>query len=304
MIDDWSKLIIVNYEGGKGGDFLCELLHKGLNDPSYDICLNDKNRSNFSTINLLGNFKCMHDFTRFYYIGDSNYDDMKKNLANTLSNNKNPWYDEYYKFYLKYKNENIYDYYSYLSSEIKNDVIVCKRYLDNKNPFIIGCVHNFPHNSYEKIDLEKMFPKSIVYNLIDSEIKSNVFFQFLGLYKTAETLIDVEEIKNITVEKEELDDWLLNNNQNIKIKECDKIIHSDLLFLKKDEKYIDHFYNFISNDLKFNFLYTDFNIIPKYREKNIEIICNFFNFASEKDIFNNDYIIFDILKYFKALNKK
>ena len=46
MIDDWSKLIIVNYEGGRGGDFLCELLHKGLNDPSHDICLNDKNNLN------------------------------------------------------------------------------------------------------------------------------------------------------------------------------------------------------------------------------------------------------------------
>jgi hypothetical protein len=277
FIDDnfsWDKLIIINYPGGHGGDFLCNLLHKNY-DTNYEFHGNEDNKFEWFVHN---SFKFGHEQTVIKKLNS---------LFDVYTSNDVKKYWEKEKQYCDIKViDRIKTIFTILYDE--DPIIFKKNYIQfirnaayenyNKKKFITNLHYTKPIKNFS---IHEALPKSINFFLTTEKIEC-VFLFFL--------LFNIKDKINDNDTKKYFINLLCENAEDFYIKNVfDNMIPIDVGKLFFEKGYEEIAENIFSDTLNKKIV-LDKKILNDYKKNNIELFKKIFNIKNAHELTSKELL--------------
>lgn len=292
-MEDWSKLITVNFVGGFCGDFICSLAYNSYYN--REIFLDDRVTkathipTNESLPCLIYDGETFKDFdllTHIYY----NHDLFQTLVDYNAHINKNFGfselrYEQLSKIYLVCydKDRDVF---------IKNVQEFCRSIIPGNLKDFVILPHTTSDNRIPEFYLSNMFPKSNNLTIVCSDDRFNKYFRLLGYHKFYGKLYN-NDIKESMKIWNSFNSGLLSTFQRSYFKDLpgsnETKIYIDRFLFDYDASYIEEMEAIFSNIMNAEIKY-DRNKIKNYRELNRSIMAKYLEIEPDFDHTNLENI--------------
>lgn len=176
---NYSEFIIVDYEGGYGGDFFCSILYKNFTQ-NYNLQYHNENTDLLNNhINYPLHFGNIKNFRQLLVclssmwdgtFGEKKLDQRLPSIQNVL----NVVYDDDYE------------------SAVDNIIGLCRSFYDIGKPKIWAVHYLENPKHFENFTMDMVFPKSKKIRLICKDVKYHILFCMLGAFKRSAVVVDYD----------------------------------------------------------------------------------------------------------------
>lgn len=279
---DYSKLITVNYSGGAGGEFFCNLLNSALNNTSFSAVGNEDNKYSFNTtvhpLPNLGFFQApfliyaLHSDPDYRRLFELSFD------GNTEVAADHSMFSNMYNLYLHVKDDS--------DEKVKENIVnLYRQFIPPPDSYNINFFFNIkPHTP--GLTLADIYPNSKNILLSATDLKYIKIFWFLSWYKNKPNFTGY--VKDISLYHKNIMSDPSNLNENV-------IYMDKLMFMSGHEEYVAEINTKLSSLLGKN-VSLDLEAIDRYRLANQKIIRDFFSLTNRQSLTSNSLV--DQIDYF------
>lgn len=273
---DYSKLITVNYSGGAGGEFFCNLLEAALENKRFGALADQNNKYSFSfkfnIVNGIGYYQSPFILYRLHK--DDNYRSLFEKVydADNKTIEDNVMYTNMYRLFLHVNDPD--------DNVTKENIVNAYRtFVAPSENYKISFSHNIKHYT-PGLTLSDIYPNSKNILLTVTNLSHLNLFWFLGWYKNNPKLSPA--LREITY-------YYSNVVSDPKFLDENKIYMDKIMFMDNLEDYVAEINQMISTLLGRS-ISLDLQALKDYRSANQKIIRDYFSLSDSDNILDSSFL--------------